>query len=51
MRKLLCWLLGHDHMNTSARQRVCVRCDARETLRNYGDVLAWEAVTKAGARG
>lgn len=51
MRRLLCWLLGHEHMNTSARHRVCVRCNARQTLRNYGDVLAWEDVARAVARG
>jgi hypothetical protein len=44
MKKLLCRLLGHDHMTTSTRHRVCLRCGVRETLRHYGDVLAWEEV-------
>lgn len=46
MSKFLCRVLGHDLMVTSARQRVCVRCGARETLRQYGSVLAWEEVTR-----
>jgi hypothetical protein len=51
MRKLLCWLFGHDHMNTSTRNRICVRCSERETLRHYGAVVAWEVVARAVARG
>jgi hypothetical protein len=51
MRKLLCWLLGHDCMTTSARRRVCLRCGQRETLRDYGNVLGWEEVGKAAAPG
>jgi hypothetical protein len=47
MRQLLCWLLGHDRMTTSARRRVCLRCGARETLRQFDHVSAWEEVTKA----
>ena len=42
MSKFLCRVLGHDLMVTSARLRVCLRCGARETLRQYGEVLAWE---------
>jgi hypothetical protein len=53
MRKILCWLLGHDCMPTSARRRVCLRCGLRETLRNYGNVLGWEEIgeTASVARG
>jgi hypothetical protein len=51
VRKLLCRLLGHDRMTTSARQRVCVRCGQRETLRRYGNVLAWEEVTAGSPLG
>jgi hypothetical protein len=50
MRKLLCRLLGHDRMPTRARNRVCLRCGQRETLRDYGHVLAWEEVTPAAVR-
>jgi hypothetical protein len=49
MRKMLCWIFGHEFMNTSARHRICVRCEARETLRNLGDVVAWEEAPKAGS--
>jgi hypothetical protein len=45
MRKLLCFLLGHDVMATTARRRVCLRCGQREALRRYGEVLAWEEMT------
>jgi hypothetical protein len=51
MSRLLCWLLGHDRMTTSPRQRVCLRCGARETLRRYGQVVGWEEVTEAAAAG
>ncbi len=47
MRVFLCWLLGHDRMTTSARQRICVRCGTRETLRHFGNVSGWEEVTTA----
>lgn len=47
MRKLLCWLLGHDRMPTRTRHRICERCGTRETLRNYGRVVGWEEVTEA----
>ena len=50
MKKLVCWLLGHDRMTTGARHRVCLRCGTRETLRQFGSVLGWEEVTKAAAR-
>ncbi len=46
MSKFLCRVLGHDLMVTSARQRVCLRCGARETLRQYGEVLAWEELAR-----
>jgi hypothetical protein len=51
MREFLCWLLGHDRMTTSARQRICLRCGTRETLRHFGSVIGWEEVTKAAIRG
>lgn len=47
MQKFLCRLFGHDRMTTSARQRICVRCGTRETLRMFGRVVAWEELTKA----
>jgi hypothetical protein len=46
MKQMLCWLFGHDRMTTSTRQRVCVRCGTRETLRDLGHVRAWEVLTK-----
>ncbi len=51
MRKILCWLLGHDCMTTSARRRVCLRCGQRETLRDYGNVRGWEEVSAAAVPG
>ncbi len=52
MRRLLCWLLDHSYMMTSARHRICVRCDQRETASYYGQVLAWsEDVAKSAIRG
>jgi hypothetical protein len=51
MRRLMCWLLGHDTKTTRARQRVCLRCGKRETLRQLGSVAAWEDVTKPVVRG
>jgi hypothetical protein len=47
MKQFLCWLLDHDRMTTSARQRVCLRCGTRETLRDFGNTLAWEERAKA----
>jgi hypothetical protein len=51
MSKLLCWLFDHDRMTTSARHRICLRCGMRETLRQFGRVLAWEELTKVAVRG
>ena len=51
MREFLCWLLGHDRMTTSARQRICLRCGTRETLRHFGSVIGWEEVTKVAIGG
>ncbi len=51
MHRLLCWLLGHDTMTTRARHRICLRCGKRETLRQYGELVAWEDVTAAVVRG
>jgi hypothetical protein len=51
VQKLLCWLLGHNRMTTSTRQRICLRCGTRETLRHYGQIIGWEVVTKAAVRG
>jgi hypothetical protein len=50
MRRLLCWLYGHEIMATGPRQRICLRCRQQETLRRFGAILAWEQVTPA-ARG
>jgi hypothetical protein len=51
MKKLLCWLLGHDRMTTSASRRVCLRCGVRETRRNFGSVIAWEEQSPVAIRG
>jgi hypothetical protein len=50
MRRLLCWLLGHDRMTGGGAHRTCLRCGMRETLRNYGHVRGWEEVTKDTGR-
>jgi hypothetical protein len=42
VKKLMCWLYGHDRMQTRARLRVCLRCGQREKLCQYGSVLGWE---------
>ena len=42
MKKLICWLWGHDRMQTNTRQRVCLRCGQREKLRDFGRVRGWE---------
>jgi len=49
MKQFLCWLFGHDRMTASARQRVCVRCGTRETLRDFGRTLAGEERTNTKA--
>jgi len=51
MSKILCWILGHDRMTTSARKRVCLRCGAREKLRHYGSVTGWEEEARVATRG
>jgi hypothetical protein len=51
MSKFLCYLSDHDRMTTSARHRICLRCGMRETLRQFGRVLAWEELTKVAVRG
>ena len=51
MRKLFCWLLGHDRMASGTAHRTCLRCGMREALRNYGHVQGWEEVTKDAGRG
>jgi hypothetical protein len=50
MRRLLCWLLGHDRMTNRAAHRTCLRCGLREELRNYGHVRGWEEMTKVMER-
>jgi hypothetical protein len=45
MRKLICRILGHDYMVTSARRRECVRCNQHESLRQMGELLAWVEVS------
>jgi len=45
-------VLGHDHMTTSARHRICLRCGTRETRRHLGIGVAWEEeMPKAATRG
>jgi hypothetical protein len=51
MKKLLCRLFGHDRMTTRTRHRVCLRCGQKETLRRYGQVLAWEELTDSALGG
>jgi hypothetical protein len=51
MRKLLCWLLGHDHMTNGGARRTCLRCGMQEKLRNYGNVRGWEEVARPAGRG
>jgi hypothetical protein len=51
MRKLLCWLLGHDRMTSGGAHRTCLRCGMQEKLRNYGNVHGWEEVTRSARRG
>jgi len=50
MTRILCWLLGHDRMTTSARARVCLRCGTRERLRDYGNLLGWEETARPARR-
>jgi hypothetical protein len=50
MSKFLCWLLGHDRMATSARQRLCLRCGTRETLRYFSSGTGWEEMTRAASQ-
>ena len=49
MKKLMCWIWGHDRMQTAARRRVCLRCGQREKLRQYGQVLGWEELSETAA--
>jgi hypothetical protein len=51
MREFVCRLLGHDRMTTSTRQRICLRCGARETLRNFSHVIGWEEEPRPAIRG
>lgn len=51
MRNILCRLLGHDRMTTSARSRVCLRCGSRERLRHYGSVSGWEESARVATGG
>jgi hypothetical protein len=51
MQSLLCWLLGHDRMTTSASHRVCLRCGQKERLRNLGNVRGWVELTRTAIRG
>ena len=51
MRRLLCWLLGHDRMTSGAAHRTCLRCGLRERLRSYGHVRGWEEVARSSSHG
>jgi hypothetical protein len=51
MRRLLCWLLGHERMTSKAARRVCLRCGLRESLRDYGHIRGWEEVSRTGRHG
>ena len=42
LKKLMCRIWGHDRMQTAMRQRVCLRCGQRETLRQFGSTTGWE---------
>ena len=50
MRKLLCWLLGHERMTSDGAHRVCLRCGMHEKRRNLGHISGWEEVTPPGGR-
>jgi hypothetical protein len=50
MRRLVCWLLGHDRLPSRSSHRTCLRCGLREVLRNYGNVRGWEETRKAAGR-
>lgn len=41
----MCWIWGHDRMQTGARHRECVRCGQREKLRQFGRVIGWEELS------
>ena len=50
MRKLLCWLFGHERMTSGGAHRRCLRCGMHEKRRNFGHVRGWEEVTPPGDR-
>ncbi len=50
LKKLTCRLWGHDRMQTSSRQRICVRCGQREKLCQYGSVTGWEELSGTAHR-
>ncbi len=50
INKVLCRLFGHNRMTTN-QKRVCLRCGAREILRKFGKVIAWEVVSEIAATG
>jgi hypothetical protein len=50
MRKLLCWLFGHERMVTSPRVRECIRCGLRERRLLIGEIIAWENVSVVPVR-
>ena len=45
MKKLMCWIWGHDRLLTGSRLRLCLRCGQREKLRHFGRVSGWEEVS------
>jgi len=42
VKKLMCWIWGHDRMQTTPRQRECLRCGQKEKLRHFGGCDGWE---------
>jgi hypothetical protein len=47
VKKIMCWIWGHDRMQTTARRRVCLRCGQREKLRQFDSGHGWEELPDA----
>jgi hypothetical protein len=50
MRRIFCWLFGHQIMAAGPRSRVCIRCNQHEQKRMFGQVVAWELVPAPAPR-
>ena len=51
MRRILCWLFGHQVEAVGWKERVCARCYQRETMLRFGTVIAWQVVADPAAHG